>query len=140
MREKERGGTLLSFYHTCSSKYHHVLHIESFHILLVGSLHYRTWLLYFDDDLHQMLEVMSKQVGCTPTQLHQESFHTYSSSASIAWQFLLLTLTQIVRPLHCLTINRVDVRLSYIFVFPYKPQSSLSLPLVVLNPRLTLMY
>ena len=38
-REKREGTTLLSFYHTCASEYHHVLHIESllsyhFHILV----------------------------------------------------------------------------------------------------------
>ena len=38
-----------------------------FHIL-VGILHYRTWLVYSNDGPPQMPEVfMSKQVGCTPT-------------------------------------------------------------------------
>ena len=63
---------LLSFYHTCASKWHHVLHIETLHIyhfhILVGFLHYRTWIVYSDDGLPQMPEVlMNKQVGCTPT-------------------------------------------------------------------------
>ena len=38
-----------------------------FHIL-VGIFHYRTWLVYSNDGLPQMPEVLvSKQVGCTPT-------------------------------------------------------------------------
>ena len=61
---------------------------------------------------------MKKQVGCTP---HFSSFgdlsYMHSSSASIAWQSLLLTLILIVRPLHCLTVSCFSVRLSYIFAF-----------------------
>ena len=72
MREKERRGNVTVFFHTCASEQPHVFHIESllffhFHIL-VGIFHYRTWLVYSDDGLTQMLKVfMSKQVGCTPT-------------------------------------------------------------------------
>ena len=72
MREKERRDLATILYHTCASKWHLILHIESlllhhFH-MLVGNFHYRTWLVYSDDGRPQMPEVfMRKQVGCTPT-------------------------------------------------------------------------
>ena len=108
---------LLSFYHTCASKQHHVLHRESllcfhFHIL-VGIFHYITWLVYSDDGLPQMPEVfMTKQVGCTPTQFSL-SFHTHIAlSASVAWQSLLLALTLIDGHLHSPFISLINMRLS----------------------------
>ena len=56
---------------------------------------------------------VSKQVGCTPTQfLLFELSYTYSSSASVAWQSLLLALTLIDGHLHSPLISRVNVRLS----------------------------
>ena len=68
-----------------------------------------------------------------------ELSYTYSSSASVAWQSLLLALIYIVRPLHCLTIHLVDARLSTIF-FHYIPLPSLSLAPVLLSPLLTHIY
>ena len=62
---------------------------------------------------------MSKQVGCTPTQFQFELSYTYSSSASVAWQSLLLTLTSIDGHLHSLLISRVDVRLSPFLSSPH---------------------
>ena len=106
---------LLSFQHTCASRQHHVLHIESlicchFHIL-VGIFHYRTWLVYSYDGLPQMPQVfISKQVGCTPTSFLLLSIH--SSSASVAWQSLLLMLTSIDGHIHSPLIILVNVRLS----------------------------
>ena len=83
-----------------------------FHIL-VGIFHYRTWLVYSNDRLPQIPQVfMSKQVGCTPTQLFL-SFHTL-----IALVHLLhgntysLTLISIDGHLHSPLIRLVDVRLS----------------------------
>ena len=56
---------------------------------------------------------VSKQVGCTPTQfLFVELSYIYSSSASVAWQSLLLALTSIGGHLHSPLISLVDVRLS----------------------------
>ena len=136
---------LLSFYHTCASEQHHVLHRESllcchFHIL-VGIFHYRTWLVYSDDGLPRMPEVfMSKQVGCTPTQFQFELSYTYNSSASVAWQSLLLALTSIDGHLHSMLISRVDVRLSYFLSSLYLPLSSYSIPPIVLYPWIALMY
>ena len=115
---------LLSFFHTCASKQHHVLHIESllcfhFHIL-VGIFRYRTCLVYSDDGLSQMPEVfMSKQVGCTPTQFSLLSFHTLIAlSASVVWQSLLLALTSIDGHLHSPLISLIGMRLSSSFDFP----------------------
>ena len=115
---------LLSFFHTCASKQHHVLHIESllryhFHIL-VGIFHYRTWLVYSNNGLPQMPQVfVSKQVGCTPTSFLLLSIH--SSSASVAWQSLLLALTSIDGHLHSPLIILVNVRLSPFLSSPHNP-------------------
>ena len=113
----------------CASKQHHVLHVESlirchFHIL-VGIFHYRTWAVYSYDGLPQMPQVfVSKQVGCTPTQFLLLSFHTfYSSSASVAWQSLLLALTSIDGHLPSPLISHVNVRLSPFLSSPHNPQS-----------------
>ena len=115
---------LLSLFHTCASKQHHVLHIASlicchFHIL-VGISHYRTWLIYSYDGLPQMPQVfMSKQVGCTPSSFLLLSIH--SSSASVAWQSLLLMLTSINGHLHSPLIILVNVRLSPFLSSPHNP-------------------
>ena len=110
---------LLSFYHTCASKQHHVLHdrespIFSLLYITSGNFSLQTWLVYSNDGLPQMPEVFaSKQVGCTPTQfLLFELSYTYSSSASVAWQSLLLALTSIDGHLHSPLISRINMRLS----------------------------
>ena len=114
---------LLSFYHTCASKQHLVLHVVSLIsciFILVGIFHYRTWLVYSYDGLPQMPQVfMSKQVGCTPTSFLLLSIH--SSSASVAWQSLLLALTSIDGHLHSPLISLVDVRLSPFLSSPHNP-------------------
>ena len=108
---------LLSFVHTCASKQHRDLHDREslicchFHIL-VGIFHYRTWLVYSNDGLTQMPQVfVSKRVGCT-LSFFDELSYIYSSSASVAWQPLLLALTSIGGHLHSPLISRVNVRLS----------------------------
>ena len=119
MREKQRRDFATILYHTCASKWHLVLHIESlmlchFHMLvgITFSL-LQTWLLYSYDGLPQMLEVfMSKQDGCTPHLASFELLYTYSSSASFARQSLLLALTSIDGHLHSPLVCLVDVRLS----------------------------
>ena len=52
-----------------------------------------------------------------------ELSYIYSSSASIAWQSLLLALTSIHGHLPSLLISRVDVRLSPFLSSPHKPVS-----------------
>ena len=143
MREKERrDNATISFSTLVLQNSTMIFMIESliccyFHIL-VGIFHYRTWLVYSNDGLPQMPQVfMSKQVGCTPTQFQFELSYTYSSSASVAWQSLLLALTSIDGHLHSLLIHLVDVRLSSPFCLLHNHHS---IPPIVLCPWLTLMY
>ena len=118
MREKERRGNVtILFPHLCFKVAPCSSYRESLELTLSytsGNFHYRTWLVYSNDGLPQMPQVfMSKQVGCTPTQLHfVELSYIYSSSASVAWQSLLLTLISINGHLHSPLIRLVDVRLS----------------------------
>ena len=135
---------LLSFYHTCASKQHRDLHNRESLILSLsytsGKFHYRTWLVYSNDGLPQMPEVfVSKQVGCTPTQFLFELSYTYSSSASVAWQSLLLALTSIDGHLHSPLISLVDVRLSPFLSFHITPTIT-PYSTIVLYPWLALMY
>ena len=84
-----------------------------FHIL-VGIFHYRTWLVYSSDGLPQNAQGLREQASWMHT--HLVSFvqlsYIYSSSASVAWQSLLLALTSIDGHLHSPLISRVNVRLS----------------------------
>ena len=116
---------LLSFYHTCASEQHHVLHIESlscyhFHIL-VGIFHYRTWLVYSNDGLPQNALGLREQASWMHTHLVSfvELSCIYSSSASVAWQSLLLMLTSIDGHLHSPLISLVNVRLSPFLSSPH---------------------
>ena len=116
---------LLSFYHTCDSKQHHNLHDRE---SLVLSLSY-TKQEFFIIEIGLYIPMMgflkipqvfvSKRVGCTPTQFIFELSYTYSSSASVAWQSLLLTFTSIDGYLHSPLISRVDVRLSPFLSSPH---------------------
>ena len=135
---------LLSFYHTCASKQHRDLHDRESLILSLsytsGKFHYRTWLVYSNDGLPQMPKVfVSKQVGCTPTQFLFELSYTYSSSASVAWQSLLLALTSIDGHLHSPLISLVDVRLSR-FLSSHITPIIIPYSTIVLYPWLALMY
>ena len=113
---------LLSFYHTCASDQHHLLHRESllcfhFHIL-VGIFHYRTWIVYSNDGLPQNALGLREQESWMHTHLVSfvEISYIYSSSASVAWQSLLLALTSIDGHLRSPLISRVDVTLSSFLV------------------------
>ena len=109
-----------------------------FHILVV-IFHYRTWLVYSYDGLPQMPQVfMSKQVGCTPTSFLLLSI--VSSSASVAWQSLLLALTSIDGHLHSPLISLVNVRLSPFFCLLHTIPIIIFYSTIVLYPWLTLMY
>ena len=132
---------LLSFYHTCASKQHHVLHIASliycaskqhhvlhivslicchFHIP-VGIFHYRTWLVYSYDGLPQMPQVfVSKQVGCTPTSFLLLSFHSFIALVHpLHRNPYSLTLISIDGHIHSPLIRLVDVRLSPFLSSPH---------------------
>ena len=115
-KEKKKGNVTIHLPHLCFKVAPCSSYRESLELSLSytsGNFHYRTWLVYFNDGLPQMPQVfMRKQVGCTRTQFLFELSYTYSSSAFVAWQSLLLTLTSIDGHLHCPLISRVDVRLS----------------------------
>ena len=111
-----------------------------FHIL-VGIFHYRTWLVYSNDGLLQNAIGLHEQASWMHTHLVSfvELSYIYSSSASIAWQSLLLALTSIGGHLPSPLISLVDVRLSpfcLLHITPYQ----YSIPPIVQHPWLTLMY
>ena len=125
MREKERRDNVTIVFHTGASKQHHVLHIESlicchFHIL-VGIFHYRTWLVYSNDGLPQNALCLHEQASWMHTHLVSfvELSYIYSSSASVAWQSLLVALTSIDGRLPSLLISLVNVRLSPFLSCPH---------------------
>ena len=70
-----------------------------FHIL-VGNFHYRTWLVYSNDGLPQSALGLREQASWMHTHLVPFVELSYSSSASVAWQSLLLALTSIDGHLH----------------------------------------
>ena len=83
--EKKREGTMLSFYRTCASNSTMIFMIESllffrFHIL-VGILHYRTWLVYSNDGLPQNALGLREQASWMHTHLVSfvELSYIYSS-------------------------------------------------------------
>ena len=86
---------------------------DHFHILM-GIFHYRTWLVYSNNGLPQNAQGLREQASWMHTHLisFDELSYTYSSSASVAWQSLLLALTSIGGHLHSPLIIRVNVRLS----------------------------
>ena len=82
--------------------------------ILVGIFHYRTWLVYSNDGLPQNALGLHEQASWMHTHLvfFVELSYIYSSSASVAWQSLLLMLTSIDGHLHSPLISLVNVRLS----------------------------
>ena len=109
---------LLSFYHTCASKQHHDLHDRESPTI---SLSYTSG----NFSLQNMACIFQRWASSNALGLHEQAswMHThlvsfvelsyiYSSSASVAWQSLLLALTSIDGHLHSPLISLVDVRLS----------------------------
>ena len=80
----------------------------------MGIFHYRTWLVYSNDGLPQNARGLREQASWMHTHLVSfvELSYIYSSSASVAWESLLLALTSIDGHLHSSLISLVDVRLS----------------------------
>ena len=79
--------------------------------------------LYINDGLPQNALGLREQASWMHTHLVSfvELSYTYSSSGSVAWQSLLLTLTSIDGHLHSPLISRVDVRLSPFLSSPHNP-------------------
>jgi hypothetical protein len=116
MREKERGNATILLPHLCFevAPYSSLESLLScnFHIP-VGIFHYRIWLVYSNDRLPQMpRSSLASKLDSHPLSFSIELSYTYSSSASVAWQSLLLALISIDGPLHCLLIRRLDAILS----------------------------
>ena len=131
MREKERrdNATIL-FFHTWASKQHHDLHDRESPILSLSTTSGNFSLLELGlyipmmDFLKVPQVFVSKQVGCTPTQFSfVELSYIFSSSASVAWQSLLLMLTSIDGHSHSPLIILVNVRLSPFLSSPHNPKS-----------------
>ena len=118
---------LLSFFHTCGSKQHHGLHDRESPILSLSCTSWNFSLqnlacIFLQWASSNALGLVSKQVGCTPTQFLLLSFHTF-----IALVHLLhgnpysLALISIDGHLHSPLIRLVDVRLSSPFLSSPKP-------------------
>ena len=116
---------LLSLFHTCASKQHHDLHDRESLMLSLsytsGNFCYITWLLYSNNGLPQNALGLREQASWMHTHLVSfvELSYIYSSSASVAWQALLLALISIDEHLHSPLIRLVDVRLSSPSFFPH---------------------
>ena len=120
---------LLSFFHTCSSKQHHDLHDRE---SLVLSLSYTSG----NFSLQNLACIFQRRASSNALGLREQAswMHThlvyfvelsyiYSSSASVAWQSLLLAFTSIDGHLHSPLIILVNVRLSPFLSSPHNPQS-----------------
>ena len=118
---------LLSFYHTCASKQHHDLHSRE---SLMLSLSYTSG----NFSLQNLACIFQQWASSSALGLREQALwmHThlvsfvglsyiYSSSASVAWQSLLLALTSIDGHLHSPLIRLVDVRLSSPFLSSPQP-------------------
>ena len=91
-----------------------------FHIL-VGIFHYRTWLVYSYDGLPQNSLGLREQASWMHTHLVSfvELSYIYTSSASVAWQSLLLMLTSIYGHIHSRVISLVSMILSPFLSSPH---------------------
>ena len=109
-----------------------------FHIL-VGILHYRTWLVYSNDGLPQNALGLREQASWMHTHLVSFlSFHTLIALVhSLHGNPYSLTLISINGHLHSLLIRLVDVRLSSPFCLLHNHHP---IPHIVLYPWLTLIY
>ena len=118
MREKERRDNVTILCHTCASKQHHNLDDrESFVLSLSytsGNFSLQNLACIFQQWASSNALGLREQASWMHTHLVSlvELSYIYSSSASVAWQSLLLALTSIGGHLHSPLISLVDVRLS----------------------------
>ena len=108
---------LLSFFHTCASKQHHDLHDRESLVLSLsytsGNFSLQNLACIFQQLASSIALGLREQASWMHTHLVSfvEISYIYSSSASVAWQSLLLALTSIDEHLHSSLISLVDVRL-----------------------------
>ena len=118
---------LLSFYHTCVSKQHHNLHDRESLVLSLsytsGNFSLQNLACIFQQWASSSALGLREQASWMHTHLVSfvEVSYIYSSSASVAWQSLLLALTSIDGHLHGPLISLVDVRLSPFLSSPHNP-------------------
>ena len=90
--------------------------------ILVGIFHYRTWLVYSNNGPPQCpRSSWTSKLDAHPLVSFVELSYIYSSSASVAWQSLLLMLTSIDGHLHSPLISLVNVILSPFLSSPHNP-------------------
>ena len=82
---------------------------------------------------------IASKLDAHPLSFHFKLSYTYSSSASVAWQSLLLALTSIDGHLHSPLISLVDMRLSP-FLSSHINTTIIPYSTIVLYPWLALMY
>ena len=146
MREKERRDNVTILYHTCASKQHHNLHDRESLVLSLsytsGNFSLQNLACIFQRWASSNAQGFREQASWMHTHLVSfvELSYIYSSSASVAWQSLLLALTSIDGHLHSPLISLADVRLSPFLSSPHNPHHHYSIPPIVLYPWLTLMY
>ena len=118
---------LLSFNHTCASKQHHDLHSRESLMLSLsytsGNFSLQNLACIFQQWASSSALGLREQASWMHTHLvsFDELSYIYSSSASVAWQSLLLALTSIDGHLHSPLISLVDVRLSPFLSSPHNP-------------------
>ena len=116
---------LLSFFHTCASKQHHDLYDRESLVLSLsytsGNFSLQNLACIFQQWASSNALGLREQA--TWMHIHQFSFVElsliYSSSASVAWQSLLLALASINGHLPSPLISRVNVRLSPFLSSPH---------------------
>ena len=118
---------LLSFFLTCASKQHHDLHDRESLILSLsitsGNFSLQNLACIFQQWASSNALGLREQASWMHTHLVSfvELSYIYSSSASVAWQSLLLALTSIDGHLPSPLISRVNVRLSSFLSSPHNP-------------------
>ena len=118
MREKERRDSVTFLCYTCASKQHHNLHDRESLVLSLsytsGNFSLQNLACIFQQWASSSALGLREQASWMRTHLVSfvELSYIYSSSASVAWQSLLLALKSIDGHLHSPLISRIDVRLS----------------------------
>ena len=127
MREKQRRDNVTILCHTCASKQHRNLHDRESLVLSLsytsGNFSLQNLACIFQQWASSSALGLREQASWMHTHLVSfvELSYIYSSSASVAWQSLLLALTSIGGHLHSPLISLVDVRLSPFLSSPHNP-------------------